>query len=138
MSDQRDKLNDRENILTIIQSCNKITSYTEGMGWEDFILDGCIVDACAMNCIVIGERASKLSYEFKQYYNGLPWKELENFRHRAAHIYGTDTFDLRILWSTIVTDIPMTLEYCQYVLDDYDSHDGLVRSQNRRRTFGFR
>lgn len=97
MSNQRDKLNDRDNILTIIQSCDKILSYTEGMEWDDFIQKSYIVDACAMNCLVIGERAAKLSYEFRQYYDGLPWIELENFRHRTAHIYGTDTFDLRIL-----------------------------------------
>lgn len=54
VSNQRDKLNDRENILTIIQSCEKILSYTEGMDWEDFIHKSYIVDACAMNCLVIG------------------------------------------------------------------------------------
>lgn len=138
MSNQRDKLNDRDNILTIIQSCDKILSYTEGMEWDDFIQKSYIVDACAMNCLVIGERAAKLSYEFRQYYDGLPWIELENFRHRTAHIYGTDTFDLRILWSTIVTDIPTTLKYCQYVLDDYDSHNGIARSKSRKRMFGLR
>ena len=69
---QRDKLNDRENILTIIQSCERILSYTEGMDGEDFIQKNYIVDACAMNCLVIGERASKLSYEFKKHYDGLP------------------------------------------------------------------
>jgi len=64
--------------------------------------------------------------------------ELENFRHKAAHIYGTDSFDLRILWSTIATDIPTTLEYCQYALEDYDSHDGVVGSQGHKRMFGLR
>ena len=98
MSNQRDKLNDRDNILTIIQSCDKILSYTEGMEWDDFIQKSYIVDACAMNCLVIGERAAKLSYEFR----------------------------------------PTTLEYCQYVLDDYDSHNGIARSKSRKRMFGLR
>ena len=44
MSNQRDKLNDRDNILTIIQSCDKILSYTEGMEWDDFIEKSYIVD----------------------------------------------------------------------------------------------
>ncbi len=135
---QRDKLNDRENILTIIQSCERILSYTEGMDGEDFIQKNYIVDACAMNCLVIGERASKLSYEFKKHYDGLPWIELENFRHRTAHIYGTDSFDLRILWLTIVNDIPTTLDYCQYALYDYDAHGSKMRSLNRKRNFGLR
>lgn len=136
MSDQRDKLNDRENITTIIQACTRILSYTDGMGQGDFILNNCIVDACAMNCLVIGERASKLSYEFKQHYNGLPWIELENFRHKAAHIYGTDQFDLDILWATIVDDIPATLDYCQYVLDDYDSLGSIAHSLNPKHVPG--
>lgn len=138
MSNQRDKLNDRENIATIIQSCEKILSYTNGMDWDDFILSSCTVDACAMNCLVIGERAVKLSYEFKQQYDGLPWVELENFRHKTAHIYGTDSFDLRILWSTIVNDIPVALDYCGYVLNDLDSHGGIGRSLNIGRIFGRR
>lgn len=135
MSNQRDKLNDRENLITIIQACEKIISYTEEIEWDDFSQRGYIVDACAMNCLVIGERAAKLSHEFKEEYNGLPWIELENFRHRAAHTYGTDTFDIGILWSTIVTDIPEALEYCLNVLDDYDSRGGIIRSMNKRRIF---
>lgn len=91
MSNRRDKLNDRENLITIIQACEKIITYTDEMGWDDFSQSGCIIDACAMNCPVIGERAAKSSIKFKEEYGGLPWIELENFRHRAAHTYGTDT-----------------------------------------------
>lgn len=136
MSNQRDKLNDLENVTTIVQACTRILSYTDGMDWDDFVLNNCIVDACAMNCLVIGERASKLSYEFKQHYNGLPWIELEDFSHRVANTYDTDSFDLNMLWTTIVKDIPTTLDYCQYVLDDYDSNGSTIRSLNPKRILG--
>ena len=46
MSDQRDKLTDRDNLVTIIESCEKIVAYTDGMSWDDFIQKSYIVEAC--------------------------------------------------------------------------------------------
>lgn len=120
MGDQRDTLTDHDNVLTIIESCEKIISYTDGMSWDDFIEKSYIVEACALNCMVMGERANKLSHEFKERYPGVPWVELENFRHRIAHTYGTLTYDISILWQTVSFDVPETLNYCRKILDDYD------------------
>ena len=138
MSNQRDSQNDRENIITIINSCEKILSYTDGMDWDNFIEDSCVVEACALNCVVLGERAHKLTREFKQRYPGVPWIEMENFRHRIAHTYGTLTYDISILWQTISSDIPDTLNYCRYVLKDYDESnaDSTLRSFNFKHIIG--
>ena len=104
------------------------------MSWDDFIQKSYIVEACALNCMVMGERAHKLSYEFKHTYDGVPWIELENFRHRIAHTYGTDVYDIRILWNTIKVDIPNTLEYCRATLNEYDGRSD-VHTPNRKSFF---
>lgn len=71
--------------------------------------------------MVMGERANKLSHEFKERYPGVPWIELENFRHRIAHTYGTLTYDISIVWQTVSFDVPETLNYCRKIPDNYDN-----------------
>ena len=124
--------------LTIINSCEKILFYIDRMDWDDFVDDSRTVEACALNCMVLGERVNKLTREFKQRYPELPWMEIENFRHRIAHTYGTLTYDISILWQTVSSDIPVMLDYCRYILKDYDESnaDNTLRSFNFKHAIG--
>ena len=121
MGDQRDTLNDHENIVAIIESCERIIDYSAGMSKDEFMINGPIHDACAMNCIVIGERANKLSYEIKERYKGLDWSVIIRFRGRIAHTYGTVLYDLDFLWYTVFHDVPNIRNYCFGILDDINN-----------------
>lgn len=67
-------------------------------------------------CILqIGELVGKLSNEFKNTYNAMPWKDIKAMRNIATHNYGE--IDLEVLWETVSTDVPILKEYCEKILN---------------------
>ena len=56
-------------IEDIIDSGNKILSYTNNFSFEDFTKDGKTIDAVIRNFEIIGEAANRLSEDFKEKYS---------------------------------------------------------------------
>lgn len=99
---------DRANLLSILDSCNKIFRFTEDLFDADaFFEDQESFDAAMMNFILIGEAVSKLSDSLKTSYSDVPWQKIKGFRNIAAHEYfGIDAEEV---WQIIKNHIP-TLE----------------------------
>ena len=56
-------------------------------------------------CIVqIGEYVSRLSDEFKEKHDTIPWKQIKGMRNFAAHQY--EHFEFEVLWHTITEELP--------------------------------
>ncbi|MBR3156339.1 MAG: DUF86 domain-containing protein [Methanobrevibacter sp.] len=56
-------------------------------------------------CIVqIGEYVSRLSDEFKEKHDNIPWKQIKGMRNFAAHQY--EHFEFEVLWHTITEELP--------------------------------
>lgn len=56
-------------------------------------------------CIVqIGENVGRLSDEFKQGYDNIPWRDIKGMRNITTHKY--DNMDVVILWNVLVDRIP--------------------------------
>lgn len=53
---------------------------------------------------IIGEASYKLTHEFKQTHQELPWEAMEGMRHIMVH--GYYTISPERLWATILNDIP--------------------------------
>ena len=62
----------------------------------------------------IGELTSKLTDDFREQYNGIPWKKIRGMRNIFAHDY--ESINDEEAWATIETSIPELKRYCQYVL----------------------
>ena len=94
-------------LADIVESCEHIRSYTEGMTFDDFVSDRKTVDAVARNLEVIGEAAKNIPEEILAEKPEVPWKQIRRFRDKFAHHY----FDLNLdrVWSIIETEIE-TLE----------------------------
>lgn len=60
--------------------------------------------ACNMCIIQIGELVTRLSNEFKQRYEDIPWKAIIGMRNIHAHDY--DNVDLEVVWNTLNDRIP--------------------------------
>jgi len=74
-----------------------------------------VKNAISMCILQIGELVGKLSNEFKNTYNAMPWKDIKAMRNIAAHNYGE--IDLEVLWETVSTDVPILREYCEKILN---------------------
>ena len=93
----------------MLDSCNKILQYTEGMTFEDFTKDSKTIDAVIRNFEIIGEAANRLPEEFKDQHSSIDWHRIRGFRNRIVHDYmGIDygiVWDIRNNYLNILIDL---------------------------------
>ena len=105
------------NILSrISECCDNINAAMIffGTDFEEFKKSKIYQDSCAMNILQIGEMAGRLSPEFRKEYSDVPWQNIKGMRNIFAHEY--EYMDIRVLWDTIVDDIPTLKEFCNKLL----------------------
>ena len=93
---------DRVYLEQIIDSVDKINSFTLGMDYKQFTSDQKTQSAVIMQLALIGELAKRVSKETQSKIS-LPWKEISGFRDRAIHDYYQ--IDIEIVWKTIIDDL---------------------------------
>ena len=81
-------------ITDIIESGQKILSYTNGLSFEQFLLDSKTVDAVIRNFEIIGEAASRLPDEFKDKYPDIEWHRIRGLRNRIVHDYSGIDYEI--------------------------------------------
>ena len=81
------KRNSKLLIEDILESSNKILTYTNGMSFEDFANDSKTVDAVIRNFEIIGEAANRLPDDFKDLYPAIDWYKIRGFRNRIVYDY---------------------------------------------------
>ena len=92
------KPTDLERVDHMIESINKIFSYTEDLGYEEFHNSGLVQDAVVKNFEVIGEAAYHITSELKEKYSNIEWKRIQGLRHVLVHDYYK--VNPEILWNT--------------------------------------
>ena len=98
----------------IIESGERILTYTAGFSFEDFINDHKTVDAVIRNFEIIGEAANRLPKEFREQHSDFDWKRIRGFRNRIVHHYFG--IDHKIVWQikeTILEDLIIKLKSIQ-------------------------
>ena len=91
-------------IEDIIDSGNKILSYTNNFSFEDFTKDGKTIDAVIRNFEIIGEAANRLPEDFKEKYSEIDWHRIRGFRNRIVHDYFG--IDYAIVWEIKTSFLP--------------------------------
>ena len=86
-------------IHDIIKSMEKITAYTSGMDFEDFIENELVYDAVIRNFEIIGEAAKNLPDYITDEHEDIPWSDMVGMRNILIHGYlGIDD---SIVWNTV-------------------------------------
>ncbi len=93
----KDKPQEHERMLHIIQAIDKILQYTKNIDYEAFCNHEMMKDAVMRNFEIIGEAAYHISDDTKRKYNKVEWKAIQAFRHILAHDYYE--INLERLWS---------------------------------------
>jgi uncharacterized protein with HEPN domain len=80
----------------MLLACERISSYTQPLTFEQFINDPKTVDATVRNIQILGEAASQVPHDFKAAYPEIEWSKIIRSRHILVHEY----FDLDygIIW----------------------------------------
>lgn len=71
----------------ILACANKISEYTDGMSFEQFLNDSKTIDAVIRNFEIIGEAANRLPEEVKDKHPSVDWHRIRGFRNRIVHDY---------------------------------------------------
>ncbi len=94
-------------IEDIIESAEKILTYTSGLSFDQFTSDNKTIDAVVRNFEIIGEAANRLPNEFKDQFPEIDWIRLRGFRNRIVHHYFG--IDYSIVWKIKETYLPEIL-----------------------------
>lgn len=92
----------------ILDSGQKILTYTRGLTLEQFTADSKTVDAVIRNFEIIGEAANRLPEEFKETHSDIDWHRIRGFRNRIVHDYFG--IDYSIVWTIKETFLSQMIE----------------------------
>ncbi len=98
----------------IIESIQKIKSYTNGMSSKEFFEDDKTLDAVIRNFEIIGEAANRMPEEIRVNFNNVNWHRIRGFRNRIVHDYMG--IDYAIVWEIIVNDLEELQQQIQHIL----------------------
>lgn len=78
---------------------------------EEFYSETAYSDSCYFRLALIGELCAKPELEqLRERHSEIPWKNLYGLRNKIDHAYADVTFDQKIVWETIVDDVPKLKE----------------------------
>lgn len=101
----RERLKDNGRLRHIKSSIENIHEFLLGKTAEDFLMDKMLYYAVVKNMEIIGEAAYMLTNEFRETHSETNWKDIVNMRHILVH--GYYQIDSRIVWHTILNDLPI-------------------------------
>lgn len=96
--------NDAYYIKKILKDIEFLIDNTKGITLEELEANEVLCDSVLFRLIQISENSTKLTAEFKEKHNDIPWQAIKGMRNRIVHEYGDVEFD--IVHQTITEDIP--------------------------------
>jgi len=110
-------MNDRDKgiVEKIIKYIDDINDYIDGVEFDSFMLDSKTKAATAFALGQIGELAREIQTSTIEENSHVPWKSMRGMRNRIVHDY--ENVDLKILWKTVSTDLPLLKNQLQELLN---------------------
>jgi uncharacterized protein with HEPN domain len=103
----------------MLEALKRITQYCEGHDFQSFAHDQRTIDAVVRNLEVFGEAARHVPASTIQAYPFIPWQLIKGMRNILIHEYfGVDN---KILWHTIIQDLPPLKSLLAQILEEHIS-----------------
>ncbi len=109
------KRGDKEFIIDMFLSCQKILEYTSGITFEDFERDTKTIDAVVRNIEILGEAVKNITKQTKEKYPEIEWSAIARMRDKVIHFYFG--VDITVVWKTVKLDIPSLLEKLRNIIE---------------------
>ena len=98
----------KDRLWDMIESCQKILKYTDGLTFDQFAQNDLVFDAVMRNFTILGEAAKNITDDLKSKYPQIPWSDIAGLRDILVHAYHRILF--QVVWDNIQNDIPTLLE----------------------------
>ncbi len=95
---------DAPHLDLLLRALETIARQVDDLDYAFFLSDLYAADAVALQLMVVGERAKKLSGEFKSQFPDVEWGKIISLRHLIAHEY--DRLDRARTWEIATTFAP--------------------------------
>ena len=95
---------DRLYLYDIIECCDRVAGYVNGVREEDYQVNPMLHDALVRNIEVVGEAVKNLSQEIKDTHPEIAWSQIARMRVKIAHHYFRINLD--VVWKTAIDDLP--------------------------------
>ena len=100
--------NDNYYIQKIIQNLEFIVMHMKDVDIEELNENEILLDSMLFRMIQLSENAKKLTDQYKQTHNNIPWNAIYGLRNRIVHDYGN--VDINVVFETLKFDILQLLE----------------------------
>lgn len=91
-------------VRDMLEACEKISRYTVGLTFEDFVNREMVYDAVLRNLGVLGEAAETVPEDYRNAHPEVDWKGIAGLRDVLAHAYFA--LDDATLWDIVVRKVP--------------------------------
>ena len=106
-------------VQDILESIEKIETYTQGLTIQDFFQNDQIQDAVVRRFEIIGEATKNLPKELRDRYPDIPWRTIAGLRDVLIHSYFKINSEL--VWDVIDQQLPNLKSQIQRILTDLSS-----------------
>ena len=96
--------NDSYYVKKIVKDLKFIIENTSGILIQELKVNEVLCDSMLFRLIQISENSVKLTDDFKQMHNYIPWQAIKGMRNKIVHEYGD--VDFGVVYQTITEDIP--------------------------------
>lgn len=107
---------DRIHLERILESIDRAEVHILGFEFDSFEREKKTYDAVLMQLINIGEMVNRLSEDFLEKHNELPWHQIIGMRNQIAH--GYFDIDPKEVWDTAKKDLPVLKKQIEKILED--------------------
>ena len=105
-------------IEDILESIDKIETYTQGIELDEFLINTECQDAVLRRLEIIGEAVKDIPDEIRTQYNEIPWKQIAGMRDMLIHEYSG--VSLERVWKVLATDLQPLKNTSSKILDALD------------------
>jgi len=88
----------------ILRASQRVSTFLQGVSWEQFGADEKVVAAVSYELIIIGEAVKGIPESVQAGAGAVPWEQMRGMRNVVAHEYFG--VDLRVVWDTATRDVP--------------------------------
>ena len=103
----------------MLNSAAKVSRYTAGMSFEDFLADERTLDAVVRNLEIIGEAAKNVPPEVRDRYGDIEWRKIAGLRDILSHTYFK--VSEAIFWDVVQNGVPPLAQKVKQILENESS-----------------